>query len=419
VSNQQQYLKDHVRYVSEHSPYYKELFRSRNIGPESISSVADLKKIPFTTKEDLQSGREKFIAVPREKLIDHVTTSGTSGKPVTLSLTDKDLDRLAENEMRSFRIAGIKNGDTIQLMTTLDRRFMAGMAYFLGARKLGAGIIRVGNGIPQLQWDTIMEMKPNVVICVPSFLLKLAEWAEQNGTDHRSCSVKKAICIGEAIRTPDFELNTLGKKIQEKWDLQLHSTYASSEMATAFTECEHQCGGHHMEELVIAELIDENGNSVGDGEPGELVITPLGVEGMPLLRFKTGDICIAHHCPCACGRPGMRLSPVLGRKNQMIKYRGTSFYPNALYDILENFSAVKGYQVQVNTGEFGTDEININIGLQGDHNTLNSEITDIFKARLRVVPRLNFVTPEVLEKLLFPGNGRKPLLFVDNRKTEN
>jgi len=160
-----------------------------------------------------------------------------------LALTDADLDRLALNEYNSFKTAGIDEDDIIQLMTTVDRRFMAGLAYFLGARKLGAGIVRVGNGLPELQWDTITNIQPTVIICVPSFILHLITYAEANNIDYKNSSVKKIICIGESIRNSDFTLNTLGKKISQKWDVALYSTYASSEMATAFTECEAFKGG--------------------------------------------------------------------------------------------------------------------------------------------------------------------------------
>src|SRR5690606_19411214 len=141
-----------------------------------------------------------------------------------------------------------------------------------------------------------------VIVAVPSFLVKLIEFAEANGIDYRNSSVKKAICIGEPLRKEDFALNTLGKMIADKWPIDLHTTYASTEMSTAFTECEHGVGGHHHPELIVVELLDENNQPVPDGEMGEVTITTLGVEGMPLIRFKTGDLCKAHREPCACGR---------------------------------------------------------------------------------------------------------------------
>src|SRR5690606_8947162 len=177
-------------------------------------------------------------------------------------LSDGDLNRLAYNEELSYQCAGLTNESVIQLTITIDRRFMAGLAYFLGARKTGIGIVRVGSGVPELQWDTIRKVQPDALICVPSFLLKMMDYAEENGIDYKNSSVKKVICIGESLRNQDFSENTLSKRITERWKVKLYSTYASTEMATAFTECEFGMGGHLHPELIIAEFLDENGHPV-------------------------------------------------------------------------------------------------------------------------------------------------------------
>ena len=163
--------------------------------------------------------------------------------------------------------------DIYQLMLTLDRQFMAGMAYYSGIRKMGAGIIRLGPGVPAFQWETILRLKPTAIVAVPSFILKLIQFAKEHHIDINSSSVKKAICIGENIRNTDFSLNILGKRITEAWNIQLFSTYASTEMQTAFTECEAGKGGHLQPEFLIVELLDENNQPVAPGEPGEVTIT--------------------------------------------------------------------------------------------------------------------------------------------------
>ena len=169
-----------------------------------------------------------FLCVQKSEIVDYITTSGTLGDPVTFGCTENDLKRLAYNEHKSFACAGIQKGDILQLMTTMDKRFMAGLAYWLGIRDLGASIIRVGNGIPELQWDTIMRIKPNAIMCVPSFILRLIEYAEANNIDYRHSSIKKIIGIGEGLRDQDFNLNLLGQKIHEKWpEVQLFATYSS------------------------------------------------------------------------------------------------------------------------------------------------------------------------------------------------
>jgi phenylacetate-CoA ligase len=413
---QEQKLMEVLSYVNENSPYYKSLFLKENIDIKSIKSIADLALLPVTTKENLQKYNDDFLCVPSNKIIDYATTSGTLGDPVTFGLTDSDLDRLAYNEAISFDCAGIKEGDIVQLMTTIDRRFMAGLAYFLGLRKMKVGVIRVGAGIPELQWDSILKYKPTYLITVPSFLLKLIEYAESHNIDFNNSSIKGAICIGESLRNQDFSMNVLSKKITDKWGLNLFSTYASTEMSTAFTECEHGVGGHHHPELIIVEVLDEQNNPVQNGESGELTFTTLGIEAMPLVRFKTGDIVQLHTDPCLCGRNTLRVGPVIGRKQQMIKYKGTTLYPPAMNDVLNDFDAIESHIIEISTNDLGTDEILIKIAVKNPSDTFLQELKDHFRAKLRVTPIIEFSTNEVLKPLIFNPMSRKPIHFFDNRK---
>jgi phenylacetate-CoA ligase len=413
---QEEKLKELLQYVDSNSTYYKNLFKANNIIVSEIDSLEKFQKIPVTTKDDLYKFNKDFICVEPKKIIDYVTTSGTLGDPLTFVLTDKDLDRLAYNECISLECAGGSSDDIYQLMTTLDRRFMAGLAYFMGIKKMGAGVVRVGNGMPEFQWDTINRLNPTIAIAVPSFILKLIEFAEQHNIDYNNSSIKKIVCIGEPIRNEDFSLNTLGKRITEKWNVQLFSTYASTEMGAAFTECEAGRGGHHHPELLVVELLDETNKPVKHGEAGEVTVTTLGVEGMPLLRFKTGDICVGHEEACSCGRTSMRLSPVIGRKQQMIKFKGTSLYPPALYDILNTIPYVKNYIVEVFTNDIGTDEISISIGAIDPPVNFDKELKDHFRAKLRVAPHIIMQTPEAIAKLQFPEMSRKAITFIDRRK---
>lgn len=412
---QEEKLKGLLVYLSEHSPYYKAMFANEKIDIETIKTLEDLNKIPVTTKTDLQENNDAFFCVPMHKIIDYATTSGTLGDPVTFGLTDKDLDRLAYNEAISFVCSGIQEGDVVQLMTTMDRRFMAGLAYFLGLRKLGAGVIRVGAGIPELQWDSILKYKPKYLITVPSFLLKMIEYAESNNIDYNASSVESVICIGESLRNQDFSPSILAKRISDKWNIKLFSTYASTEMSTAFNECEHFQGGHHHPELIITEVLDDNNQPVKEGENGELTITTLGVEALPLLRFKTGDIVKLHSEPCPCGRNTLRVGPVVGRKQHMIKYKGTTLYPPAMHDLLRFFEGIQSHLIEISTNDLGTDEILIKIASEQPSEELMNHIKDHFRAKLRVTPKVEFVAQESLNKLIFPPMSRKPITFLDKR----
>ena len=415
---QEEKMHEQLDYLQSQSPFYRHLFQENGIDVGKIKLLEDLRHIPFTTKADLQAHNADFLCVSKDKVIDYITTSGTLGDPVTFACTENDLERLAYNEAISFACAGLQPGNILQLMTTMDKRFMAGLAYFLGIRKLGASIIRVGNGIPELQWDTIQRMRPDSVMCIPSFILKLIEYAEAHHIDYRNSSVKRIIGIGEGLRDQNFNLNSLGQKIKDKWDVELYATYSSTEMSTTFPECQHSCGGHHHPELIIVEIIGENDEPVAEGEIGEVVITTLGVEGMPLLRFRTGDMACIHNEPCACGRHSFRISPIVGRKNHMIKYKGTTLYPPAITDVLNNTNYVENFYITINTNpSTETDEVVITIGLRGTQDfDIVKDLKDRFRAKIRVAPDIVIDSVENVRKANFPAMSRKPVTFFDHRQ---
>ncbi len=230
---QESRLPELLHYLQENSTFYQGHFYKNDINIDVIKTLEDLEQIPVTTKDDLQKRNNDFFCVDKKDVVDFITTSGTTGEPVTFAMTNNDLDRLAYNEYISFSCADTSDEDIFQLMVTMDKRFMAGLAYFLGLRKLGAGIIRVGPGLQEMQFESILRFSPTGLITVPSFIPKLIEYAEKHNIDLENSSIKKAVCIGEPIRNNDFSLNTLGKMITEKWDIKLYSTYASTEMGTA------------------------------------------------------------------------------------------------------------------------------------------------------------------------------------------
>ncbi|MES2891112.1 MAG: AMP-binding protein [Bacteroidota bacterium] len=412
---QEEKLRELLIYLQQNSPFYQDLFREHGIDVHSIKTLDDLSRIPTTVKEDLQTRNDDFLCVPRNKVIEYSSTSGTLGSPVTVALTENDLERLSYNEYASFTSAGGTPDDIYQLMLTLDRQFMAGMAYYSGIRRLGAGIIRLGPGVPSLQWETILRLKPTAIVAVPSFIVKLILFAREHNIDINKTSVKKAICIGENIRNTDFSLNILGKKITEAWDIALYSTYASTEMQTAFTECREGRGGHHQPELLIVELLDENNQRVPPGTPGEVTITTLGVEGMPLLRYKTGDMCLYEDEPCTCGRKTLRLSPVVGRKKQMIKYKGTTLYPPALFDLLNEMEDVKDFVAEVYQNEIGLDEVLLHLLPVHTGEETDRKIRAYLQAKLRVSPHVQYITSAEMQQLQFPEAGRKATRFIDRR----
>lgn len=412
---QEQKLRSLLTYLKKASPFYQQLFSSHHIDIEKIKTIEDLQSIPTTGKEDLQQRNDDFVCVPKNKIIEYTSTSGTLGAPVTVALTENDLQRLADNEYASFVCADGSPEDIYQLMLTLDRQFMAGMAYYSGIRKLGAGVIRIGPGVPSLQWQTIQRIRPTAIVSVPSFIVKLITYAKEHSIDLNSSSVTKAVCIGENIRNTDFSLNILGKKIREAWNIKLYSTYASTEMQTAFTECGSGNGGHLNPDLLIIEVLGEDNRPVRPGEPGEVTITTLGVEGMPLLRYRTGDICLYLDEPCSCGRVTLRLSPIIGRKQQMIKFKGTTLYPPALFDLLNEMEEILDYVAEVYSNELGMDEVLLYLLPNVSNDETDRRIRAYLQARLRVSPHIQYVNASEIQKLQFPEMGRKAIRFIDRR----
>ncbi len=412
---QSQALQGLLAYLHSNSPFYRKLLQEHNVDINNIKGIADLPFLPTTSKSDMQEYNWDFLCVPKSYIKEYTATSGTMGRPVTIALTENDLERLSYNEQQSFTCADGKPEDTYQLMLTLDRQFMAGMAYYQGIRRLGASLARTGPGLPAMQWDTILRLQSNSIVAVPSFMLKLIEYANEHQVDLNATPVKKAICIGESLRNAEFELNALGEMINKEWPIQLYSTYASTEMQTAFTECGAGKGGHHQPDLIILEVIDDHGQQLKAGQYGEVTITTLGVEGMPLLRYRTGDICCYYDEVCSCGRTSRRLSPVLGRKQQMIKYKGTTLYPPAIFDILNNIPFIKEYVVEVFTSDIGTDELMLHLNTPLPVDDCEAKLKPMLQSKLRVVPLLHFHSGADIQQMQFPANSRKQIKFVDNR----
>jgi phenylacetate-CoA ligase len=188
-------------------------------------------------------------------------------------------------------------------------------------------------------------------------------------------------------------------------------------MSATFSECEHACGGHVHPELIIVEIIGDDDQPVQDGQPGEIVITTLGVEGMPLLRFRTGDIAAKVVEPCACGRNSYRLTPLIGRKHNMIKLKGTTIYPPAINDVLDNTPFVGNYVVVVRPSDAGTDEVIVRISLREaiQPEEAIKQLKDHFRSRLRVAPNVEILPADVIQQINFPAKSRKPVKFIDER----
>ena len=405
-------LRRHLAYCARSSPYYRRVFQTAGIRPGAIG-LDDLAALPFTDKADLAQHNDEFLAVPPDRVVDLALSSGTTGKPNRMMYSERDLQRLAYNEELSFSACAINARDTALLTCTMDRCFIAGLAYYLGIRALGATAIRNGHGSLASHVEIIQTIKPTVVVGVPSFLRRLALYAQEQGLAPRRSSVRKLVCIGEPVRGADLRPLKLGRDLQKLWNADVFSTYASSECVTTFCECPARQGGHLHPDLAIIEVVDEAGRPVPPGQPGEVVLTPLAVEAMPLVRFKTGDISFLIEGACACGRRSPRLGPILGRKQQMLKLRGTTLYPPAVFAALDEIPQVGECYLELLPHAELSDELVIHLGLRAPLPL--PQLREALQARLRVTPTIRVEPEEHIRQQIYTEASRKPLRVIDRR----
>ena len=409
---QETLLRSHLDYCLRFSPYYRDLPGMAGIVPECFT-LHDLARLPFTDKATFAWRNSDFLAISPEQVVDIVLSSGTTGAPTTIHYTERDLRRLAYNEAISFAGCGISNRDTALLTCTIDRCFVAGLAYYSGLRRLGASVIRNGASTLQSHLEIIARLNPTVLVGVPTFLRKLGEFLKENGVDPAANSVRKLVCIGEPLRGATMEPLKLCEDIEALWAAEAYSTYATSETISSFCECPNRNGGHLHPELAIVEIVDSEGRPLPPGEHGEVVITPLQIEGMPLLRFKTGDISFLMNEPCGCGRITPRLGPILGRGCQMIKYKGTTLYPQSILSALSGIPGLMDYYVVATSEDHLADHVTVHAAVAGECSA--ESIAERLQARLRVKTQVVIEPEEAIARQVFHSGSRKAVRFVDRR----
>jgi len=402
-------VRNHVRHAKETSAYYREtLF---DVFPEDIKSPEDIAKLPYTEKTAFVEKTQSFIAVAPDQIVETVVTSGSTGSPLIFPLTTTDLERLTFNEALAFCSAGVTCQDRAHVYVSLDRLFIAGMAYYRGLTHLGVNTSRIGVLPADMQKHFFDLLKPTVIVGVPSFLKKLASEFAAMGFNREMSSLKKIFCIGESIRSIDLQLNGVGKTLEEFFGAKVYSTYGNTELSVSYCECTAQNGGHARPELIYTEIVDDNGLPAPDGAMGELVATPLGVEAAPLIRYKTGDITFKVAGPCPCGRNSLRIGPIMGRKSQMIKVKGTTVYPLAITTILDDIDGVEDYLIIVENDESLSDNIALHVATPPSN---VEKISNRIRTEVRVhVPVLISNCATISH---FRGKSAKKTRILDNRK---
>jgi len=402
-------MRNHIIYLKRNSKFYERKLSA--VQPQDIKDISDILALPFTSKEELSAETNNFYCT--DKIAETCVTSGSTGNPLIVPFTKNDLDRLAYNESLSFHSIGVKAGDRAQVMVSLDRLFVAGMAYYRGLIALGVNTTRMGVMSPEMQEYYIRLLYPNVLVGVPSYFIKFAENLRKNGKDIRDTSIQKLACIGESLRNEDMTWNDTALRIEELYGAKVYGTYASTETCSSYCDCEYRTGGHSHPELIYTEILDDAGNPVPAGEIGELTVTTFGMEGMPLLRYRTGDMTfkIAGNCPC--GRNSMRIGPIVYRKSQLIKIKGTTIYPATITNVIDSLGCCDDYIIELKGHRDDCDKVEIILHVISEKKELH-RITQALQTAARV--RISVYLSNKSTITALRGNTRKAVRFVDNRK---
>ncbi len=327
---QLQRLRDCVARVAD-VPFYRAAFAANNISPDKIASLDDLQRLPFTTKEDLRHAYPfNFFAVPREQLARLHGSSGTTGKPTIVGYTAEDLDNWANLCARFLVAGGLQSGHLVHIAFGYGL-FTGGFGLHYGVEKVGAAILPAAAGNTQRHVMLLTDLRADVLICTPTYALNIAEVAEQEGVDPRSLGLSYGH-FGAEPWTEDMRM-----RIEAAFGIQAFNNYGLSEiMGPGISgECQERKGMHIQEDHFLVECVNPDTlEPVPPGTAGELVITTLTKQAMPLLRYRTRDITTLDDSPCPCGRTGKRMTRIIGRSDDMLIIRGVNLFPSQIEEAL-------------------------------------------------------------------------------------
>ena len=399
---QLQRLKDTVRHCMN-SPFYKKRFEENNLSPDDIQSLDDLKKIPFTTKQDLRDNYPfGLAAVPLEKVVRLHSSSGTTGKPTVILHTQKDLDEWANAVARCLYMVGLRPHDIFQNSSGYGM-FTGGLGFQYGAERLGMLTVPAAAGNTKRQLKFMTDFGTTALHAIPSYAARIYEVMQEVGIDPRRDTKLKTLIIGAEPHSDEQR-----KRIENMLGVKAYNSFGMSEMCgpgVAF-ECPEQNGLHIWEDYYIVEIIDpETLEPVPEGEVGELVLTTINREGMPLLRYRTRDLTRILPGECPCGRHHKRLDRMKGRSDDMIILKGVNIFPIQIETVLLQFKELgTDYLITLESLD-SNDEMTVEVELSqmftDDYarlQLLTREITRRLKDEILVTPRVKLVPKGALPK---------------------
>lgn len=399
------------------SPFYKKRFEELGLSPQDIRSLDDLQRIPFTTKQDLRDNYPYGLAsIPLEKTVRLHSSSGTTGNPTVILHSQKDLDEWANAVARCLHMVGLRPGDVFQNSSGYGM-FTGGLGFQYGAERLGMLTVPAAAGNTKRQLKFITDFGTTALHAIPSYVTRMYEVMEEMGMDPRRDTKLKTLVIGAEPHSEEQR-----RRIEDMMGVKAYNSFGMSEMCgpgVAF-ECQEQNGLHIWEDYYIVEIIDPDTlQPVPEGEIGELVLTTINREAMPLLRYRTRDLTRILPGECPCGRHHKRLDRMKGRSDDMIILKGVNIFPIQIETILMQFKELSSnYLITLQT-QNSNDEMIVEVELEnlftddyGRLQALTREITRLLKDEILVTPYVKLVPKGSL-----PVSEGKAVRVKDLRKT--
>lgn len=404
-------LQETVARVYERVPYYRAKMEGAGVRPSDIKSLADLQKLPFTTKQDMRDTYPfGLFAVPREDVVRIHASSGTTGKPTVVGYTQKDLEIWTDCVSRIACMGGASKADTAQICFGYGM-FTGAFGLHYGLEKIGATIVPSSTGNSEKQLMYMQDFQTSLLVATPSYALRLAEVAKQNGIDpKRDLSVKIAL-VGSELLT-----DAMREEMHAVWgeNVKITSNYGMSELMGPGVsgECLEHCGMHINEDYFLPEIIDsETGEVLSAGEKGELVITCIKKEGLPLIRYRTKDVTRLFYEPCKCGRTTCRMENPSGRSDDMLKVRGVNVFPGQIEEVVLSIPELGPHYEIIVEREGYSDKLTVRVELNKETDSFAElqRIENATRSKLKIIlgldAKIRLESPNTLQR--FEGKAKR------------
>lgn len=408
-------LKQLVNNLYSFNKFYHDRMKEVGVSPLDINCLDDVKKLPFMYKQDLRDNYpDKMFSAPKNEIVRYHVSSGTSGKPTLVAYTRHDLEYWTEALARSFTSAGIGPGDIMQVSYGYGL-FTGGLGAHYGAERVGATVLPASTGNTQRQLEMMQDLGVTVIACTPSYLTHLCTTAREMGIDwKRDMNLRKAVLGAE----PWSE--SMRSKLQNEMGIRCYDIYGTSEQAgPMFSECEEQKGAHISGDIMLVEILDrETGEALEPGNEGEMVVTMLKKEAMPMIRYKMKDITHLNVDPCDCGRTSPRIGRITGRADDMLIVRGINVFPSQIeYTLMRIPQVGEQYMIYV-TREGDLDRMQLQVEIKPeafsdkveDMVALRAHIESELKKYLNIAVEVELKAPGVLQR--FDGKAKR---VIDRR----